>query len=63
MADEYWERMDSSTSKVRLNQGDLALALLGRGFVLIELNVAQDTVTVLTGSQTPISQMSELAQE
>jgi hypothetical protein len=42
--------------------GDLALALLGRGFPLIELNLAQDTVTVLTGRQTPISQMSELAQ-
>jgi len=41
---------------------DLALALLARGFALVELDAAQGTVTALTSRQVPISQVGELVQ-
>ena len=43
-------------------QGDLALALLGQGVPLIELDIEQKRATALTGQQLPAVGISDLAQ-
>jgi hypothetical protein len=42
-------------------QGDLALALLGMGIALIELDVTRKRATALTGRQLPAAGLDDLA--